>query len=87
MVIPFDGRWILAVLSSAAVILWLFFYLAPWLQGSLTFTQFIVAKLHKRAQRATYLAHAAGQALVSYKQAEADDKTCPRALWMEVCGR
>jgi hypothetical protein len=87
MVIPFNGQMIGAVAATAAVILWLFFYLSPVLQGAITLPQFIVGRLYRRAQRAMYLAHAADEALVSYKQAEANDKSCPRSMWMEVCGR
>jgi hypothetical protein len=65
----------------------LFYWLAPWVQGSLTLAQFVVAKLHRRAQRAMYLAHAADTALVAYCEAESADKSCPKSLWMEVCQR
>lgn len=87
MVIPFDGRMIAAVLIAAAVILWLFTFLLPVLQGNITLAQFIVATLYKRAQRAMYLAHAADEALVAYSKAKAEDKSCPRSMWMEVCGK
>jgi len=79
--------WFIASAAIAVLAVILYAYFRPYICGYVTFGQFIVAKLHKRAQRATYLAVAADQALVTYKQAERDDKTCPRALWMEACGR
>ena len=87
MVIPYNGQMIAAVALTVAVVLWLFNYLLPVLQGNLTLPQFIVGRLYRRAQRAMYMAHAADEALVAYKQAQAADKSCPRAYWMEVCSR
>ena len=79
--------WFVATAAVAVLTVLLYAYFRAYICGYVTLGQFIVAKLHKRAQRATYLAAAADQALVTYKQAERDDKTCPRALWMEACGR
>lgn len=87
MVIPFDGRIIATVILASAVCMWLFFWLSPVPQGHITMAQFIVARLYRRAQRAMYLAHAADEALVAYKEAAATDKSCPRSMWMEVCNK
>jgi membrane protein implicated in regulation of membrane protease activity len=85
--IPFNGFWIAFVGLSAGAILWLFLRLAPWIQGDISLAQLVVAWLHKRAQRAMYLEHAADEAVVAYSTAKHNDRSCPRALWMEVCQR
>lgn len=76
-----------AGIGGLAVILWLFVGLAPWVQGNITFPQLVVGILHKRAQRASYLAHGADAGLLAYKTMKAEDRSCPKSLWMEVCGK
>lgn len=78
------GMKIAMVAIGAAAGVRLFFWLAPVLQGEVSAAQFVVARLHRRAQRATYLAYAADQFVVAYRQAKADDKSLPRSAWMEV---
>jgi hypothetical protein len=70
--------------TAVAVILWLFLWLHPVLQGKMSLAQFVVVKLFALAQGVTYVAHAADQALVAYRTAAASDRSCPQSLWMEA---
>lgn len=77
MVNPFDGLVLAQLLGGAAVLGAAFWYFLPVLQGQLTLAQFIVMRLHRRAQRAKWTAHAADQALVAYADIKAKDNTRP----------
>lgn len=85
--VEFNGAAVGAIVLGGAIALRFFFFLSPVIQGNVTMAQLIVAALHKRAQRATYLAHAADTAVTVYCTERSEDRSCPKSLWMEVCGK